>query len=105
MVPRRGYSERCQQHAHHRAERAGYHPEIILAGRRLNDNVGQHVARECLRLLLMHGRRPEPGASAWEDGPMRTDARWWLLGCFLVLSWLSHPPRLEEHSAGGTPGS
>jgi len=43
----------------HRAERAGYHPEIILAGRRLNDNVGQQVARECLRLLLMHGRRPE----------------------------------------------
>ena len=28
----------------HRAERAGYHPEIILSGRRLNDNVGQRVA-------------------------------------------------------------
>jgi UDP-N-acetyl-D-galactosamine dehydrogenase len=43
----------------HRAERAGYHPEIILSGRRLNDNVGQHVGRECLRRLLKSGRRPE----------------------------------------------
>lgn len=43
----------------HRAERAGYHPEIILAGRRLNDSVGQHVGRECLRRLLRSGRVPE----------------------------------------------
>lgn len=35
-----------------RAEREGYHPEVILAGRRVNDGVGQRVARECLRLLL-----------------------------------------------------
>ena len=43
----------------HRAERAGYHPEIILSGRRLNDNVGQQVGRECLRRLLKSGQRPE----------------------------------------------
>jgi UDP-N-acetyl-D-galactosamine dehydrogenase len=43
----------------HRAERAGYHPEIILSGRRLNDNVGQRVGHECLRLLLKGGQRPE----------------------------------------------
>jgi UDP-N-acetyl-D-galactosamine dehydrogenase len=36
----------------HRAEKAGYHPEVILAGRRINDNVGQRVARECIRHLL-----------------------------------------------------
>jgi len=36
----------------HRAEKSGYHPEIILAGRRINDSVGMRVARECLRLLL-----------------------------------------------------
>ena len=36
----------------HRAEKAGYHPEIILAGRRINDGVGQRVARECLRVSL-----------------------------------------------------
>ena len=35
----------------YRAEKAGYHPEIILAGRRINDDMGQRVARECLRSL------------------------------------------------------
>jgi UDP-N-acetyl-D-glucosamine/UDP-N-acetyl-D-galactosamine dehydrogenase len=39
----------------HRAEKAGYHPEVILAGRRTNDGVGQRVARECVRLLLNRG--------------------------------------------------
>jgi len=39
----------------HRAQRAGYHPEIILAGRRINDSVGVRVARECVRLLLRRG--------------------------------------------------
>jgi UDP-N-acetyl-D-galactosamine dehydrogenase len=41
----------------HRAERAGYHPEVILAGRRINDTMGQHVARECIRGLLRRNRR------------------------------------------------
>jgi UDP-N-acetyl-D-glucosamine/UDP-N-acetyl-D-galactosamine dehydrogenase len=36
----------------YRAERAGYHPEVILAGRRINDGMGQRVARECIRGLL-----------------------------------------------------
>jgi len=36
----------------HRAARAGYTPEIILSGRRINDGMGQHVARECVRGLL-----------------------------------------------------
>ena len=35
-----------------RAEKAGYHPEIILAGRRINDGMGARVARECVRGLL-----------------------------------------------------
>src|SRR5450432_2919145 len=35
-----------------RAEKAGYHPEIILAGRRINDGMGERVARECVRGLL-----------------------------------------------------
>ena len=40
----------------YRAEKAGYHPEIILAGRRINDNMGERVARECMRALLQNGR-------------------------------------------------
>jgi UDP-N-acetyl-D-galactosamine dehydrogenase len=40
----------------HCAQRAGYHPEVVLAGRRLNDSVGQHVGRECVRRLIRLGR-------------------------------------------------
>src|ERR1044071_5727515 len=36
----------------HRAEKAGYHPEVILAGRRINDGMGQRIADECVRGLL-----------------------------------------------------
>jgi len=36
----------------YRAEKAGYHPEVILAGRRINDGMGPRVARECVRGLL-----------------------------------------------------
>lgn len=43
----------------HRAEKAGFDPKIILAGRRVNDAVGKKVARECLRLIKDGGRRPE----------------------------------------------
>ena len=39
----------------YRAEKAGYHPEIILAGRRINDGMGARVARECMRALLQRG--------------------------------------------------
>ena len=35
----------------YRAQRAGYHPEVILSGRRINDNVGHRIAQECVRLL------------------------------------------------------
>ena len=37
----------------YRAEKAGYHPEIVLAGRRINDGVGQWIARECVRSLTL----------------------------------------------------
>lgn len=40
----------------YRAEKAGYHPQVILAGRRINDGVGQRVARECVRRLLRRQR-------------------------------------------------
>lgn len=35
-----------------RAQEFGYHPEIILAGRRLNDRMGQHVATEVVKLMM-----------------------------------------------------
>ena len=39
----------------YRAEKAGYHPEIILAGRRINDAMAERVANECMRMLLQRG--------------------------------------------------
>ncbi|MFZ3247712.1 MAG: nucleotide sugar dehydrogenase [Pseudolabrys sp.] len=39
-----------------RAEKSGHHPEIILAGRRINDSMGERVARECMRALMQNGR-------------------------------------------------
>lgn len=41
----------------HKAESLGYHPEIILAGRRLNDNMGAHVASRVVKLLIHKGHR------------------------------------------------
>jgi len=38
----------------HRAEKAGYHPQLILAGRQVNDEVGARVARQCVRMMLRH---------------------------------------------------
>jgi UDP-N-acetyl-D-galactosamine dehydrogenase len=35
-----------------KAQEAGYHPEIILAGRRLNDSMGKYVAQETVRLMI-----------------------------------------------------
>lgn len=35
-----------------KAQEAGYHPEIILAGRRLNDSMGQYVASEVVKLMV-----------------------------------------------------
>jgi UDP-N-acetyl-D-glucosamine/UDP-N-acetyl-D-galactosamine dehydrogenase len=35
-----------------KAQELGYHPEIILAGRRMNDSMGQYVASEMVKLML-----------------------------------------------------
>ena len=38
----------------HKAQEVGYHPEVILAGRRINDSMGAHVAQRVVKLM---GRR------------------------------------------------
>ncbi len=40
-----------------RAQKAGYQPDVILAGRRINDSMSVRVARECLRRLHRSGTR------------------------------------------------
>ena len=37
------------------AQRYGYNPEIILAGRRMNDSMGEYVASETIKLMLKKG--------------------------------------------------
>ena len=37
------------------AQRHGYNPEIILAGRRMNDGMGEYVANETIKLMLKKG--------------------------------------------------
>ena len=39
----------------HKAEQVGYHPQVILAGRRINDNMGRYVARNTIRRMLQAG--------------------------------------------------
>ena len=39
----------------HKAIAIGYHPEVILAGRRINDRMGAHVAETVVKLMLGHG--------------------------------------------------
>ncbi len=39
----------------HKAEQLGYIPQVILAGRRINDNMGRYVARNTIKLMLQRG--------------------------------------------------
>ena len=39
----------------HKAQEVGYHPEVILAGRRINDSMAEHVANETIKLMLRKG--------------------------------------------------
>ncbi len=43
----------------HKAQEVGYNPEIILAGRRLNDNMGIYVASQVIKLMIKKGKRIE----------------------------------------------
>jgi UDP-N-acetyl-D-galactosamine dehydrogenase len=42
----------------HKAQEIGYHPEVILAGRRINDGMGAHVAAQVVRLMTRKGINP-----------------------------------------------
>jgi len=43
----------------HKAQQIGYNPEIILAGRRLNDNMGIYVANQVIKLMIKKGHKIE----------------------------------------------
>jgi UDP-N-acetyl-D-galactosamine dehydrogenase len=39
-----------------KAQSIGYHPEVILAGRRINDNMGKYIANSTIKQLINSGR-------------------------------------------------
>ncbi len=39
----------------HKAETVGYHPQVILAGRRINDGMGKFIAEKAVKLMLAAG--------------------------------------------------
>jgi UDP-N-acetyl-D-galactosamine dehydrogenase len=58
----------------HKAESVGYHPQVILAGRRVNDSMGVYVANRVVRNLMRRGWNGRPvvtimGVTFKEDVP------------------------------------
>jgi UDP-N-acetyl-D-galactosamine dehydrogenase len=45
----------------HKAQAIGYHPAMILAGRRINDGMGSHVAGSVVKLMLQRGLKVKGG--------------------------------------------
>lgn len=41
----------------HKAESLGYHPQVILSGRRINDGMGAYVANQVIKLLIKKGHQ------------------------------------------------
>ena len=41
-----------------KAEQLGYHPEVILAGRRINDGMGRFIAQRAVKLMITRGLQP-----------------------------------------------
>jgi UDP-N-acetyl-D-galactosamine dehydrogenase len=41
----------------HKAQSLGYHPQVILSGRRVNDNMGMFVANQVIKLLIKKGHK------------------------------------------------
>jgi UDP-N-acetyl-D-galactosamine dehydrogenase len=39
----------------HKAQELGYHPEVILAGRRINDRMGAYIAQQTIKLMSKNG--------------------------------------------------
>ena len=58
----------------HKAQQIGYHPEVILAGRRINDGMGSHVARRVVKLMAQRGiqtaQSQRPGAGPGVQGEL-----------------------------------
>lgn len=65
----------------HKAQKLGYHPEVILAGRRINDGMGKFIAEQTVKMLVRAGHpiRDQPiivlGLTFKEDCPDLRNSR------------------------------
>jgi UDP-N-acetyl-D-glucosamine/UDP-N-acetyl-D-galactosamine dehydrogenase len=64
----------------HKSEQVGYHPQVILSGRRVNDDMGSWIARQCVRMLMKNGTGDNPmvtvlGLTFKEDVPDLRNSR------------------------------
>ncbi len=41
----------------HKAQQVGHNPEVILAGRKINDNMGIYVANQVVKLMIKKGTK------------------------------------------------
>ncbi len=41
----------------HKAESLGYHPQVILSGRKINDEMGKHISNKIVKLMVREGHR------------------------------------------------
>lgn len=39
----------------YKAETVGYHPQVVLAGRRINDGMGKYIAEQAIKQMIGHG--------------------------------------------------
>ena len=53
-----------------KAEAIGYHPDMIVAGRRINDGMGKYVAEKTVKMLI-RGQRQVSGATPIQWPPTR----------------------------------
>jgi UDP-N-acetyl-D-glucosamine/UDP-N-acetyl-D-galactosamine dehydrogenase len=82
-----------------RAEQVGYHPEVILAGRRINDSMGRYVAQKLVKLLARAGARANArvavlGVTFKEDVPDLRNSR--VLELVRELDELGFPPMVHD---------
>ena len=67
----------------YKAETVGYHPQVVLAGRRINDGMGKYIAEQAIKQMIGHGgcikgsKVVVLGLTFMEDCPDLRNSRAW----------------------------
>jgi UDP-N-acetyl-D-galactosamine dehydrogenase len=57
----------------HKADMLGYHPQVILAGRRINDSMGKYVAEQTVKQMIRAATTSRaPTSSCWASPSRKT---------------------------------